>query len=204
MVLLIKTFDPAQIRYAASEWRNVMNMISKAAELENKVGFYHKPSDFIDLTDQLKPILAIRPLKDAIIRIDPTSTILTITHVYLVRMCLLAKAYKSARQIIDQTIFSIPSAADQLYFQRSLDDSTKKIARYTYPFELSANLTYADHLQYFLYSGMIYMSLKEWRKASHFLSIVISSPVVNAVSVIQVEAYKKWVLVNLLEKGTVR
>lgn len=48
------------------------------------------------------------------------------------------------------------------------------------------------------------MALKEWSKARHFLSIVISCPVVNAVSLIMVEAYKKWVLVNLLEKGTVR
>lgn len=48
------------------------------------------------------------------------------------------------------------------------------------------------------------MALKEWSKARHFLSIVISCPVVNAVSLIMVEAYKKWVLVNLLDKGTVR
>ena len=59
-------------------------------------------------------------------------------------------------------------------------------------------------MKYFLYGGMIYMALKEWGKALHFLSIVISSPVANSISLIMVEAYKKWVLVNLLEKGTVR
>lgn len=50
---------------------------------------------------------------------------------------------------------------------------------------------------------MVYMALKEWRSALHFLGIVISTPSVSSVSLIMVEAYKKWVLVSLLEKGKV-
>lgn len=50
---------------------------------------------------------------------------------------------------------------------------------------------------------MIYMGLKKWKRALHFLEIVIVSPVVNNVSKIQVDAYKKWVLVSLLYKGHV-
>lgn len=50
---------------------------------------------------------------------------------------------------------------------------------------------------------MIYMALKQWKKALHLLAIVISSPVVNSVSMIMVEAYKKWVLTSLLENGKV-
>lgn len=47
------------------------------------------------------------------------------------------------------------------------------------------------------------MALKEWRNALHFLGIVISTPSTSSVSLIMVEAYKKWVLVGLLEKGKV-
>lgn len=50
---------------------------------------------------------------------------------------------------------------------------------------------------------MIYTVLKDWDKAIHWLSIVISSPVTGPVSKIMVEAYKKWLLVNLLGKGKV-
>ena len=51
---------------------------------------------------------------------------------------------------------------------------------------------------------MIYMGLKEWKRALLFLEVVIVSPVTNNASKIQVEAYKKWILVNVLYKGRVR
>ncbi|KAJ5122851.1 hypothetical protein N7526_009788, partial [Penicillium atrosanguineum] len=60
---------------------------------------------------------------------------------------------------------------------------------------------YLDYLRYFLYGGMVYMALKEWRKAFHFLSVVISAPTVGSISMVMVEAYKKWVLVGLLANG---
>ena len=68
---------------------------------------------------------------------------------------------------------------------------------------LSAKLDYRDHQLYFLYGAMLYMGLKEWKKALLFLEIVMTSPVMNNASKIQVEAYKKWVLVSLLYKGSV-
>ena len=68
---------------------------------------------------------------------------------------------------------------------------------------LSAKLDYRDHLQYFLFGAMLYMGLKEWKKALLFLEIAMTSPVTNNASKIQVEAYKKWVFVSLLYKGSV-
>ena len=68
---------------------------------------------------------------------------------------------------------------------------------------LSSKLSSKDYLQYFLYGGMIYMALKQWRKALHFLGIVVSMPIAGSLSMIMVEAYKKWILVGLLEKGKV-
>lgn len=50
---------------------------------------------------------------------------------------------------------------------------------------------------------MIYIGLRDWERALLFLEIVIASPTINTTSVIQVEAYKKWVLVSLLLKGRV-
>ncbi|KAL9026372.1 MAG: hypothetical protein Q9196_004956 [Gyalolechia fulgens] len=69
--------------------------------------------------------------------------------------------------------------------------------------ELSAAITYRDPLQYFIYGAMIYMALKEWHRAIPFLEAVLTAPSRNHASRIQVEAYKKWVLVNLLAHGHV-
>lgn len=68
---------------------------------------------------------------------------------------------------------------------------------------LSARLDYRDHLQYFLFGAMIYMGLKEWKRALVFLETVLITPITNNASKIQLEAYRKWVLVNLLHKGRV-
>lgn len=69
---------------------------------------------------------------------------------------------------------------------------------------LPGKLTYQDHLQYFLYGGMIYLGLKKWEKALHLLELAIAAPTTASVSLIMIEAYKKWVLAGLLDKGTVR
>ena len=68
---------------------------------------------------------------------------------------------------------------------------------------LSGKLDYREHLQYFLYGAMIYMGLKKWNRALLFLETVIMAPATTNASKIQVEAYKKWVLVGLLHKGCV-
>lgn len=50
---------------------------------------------------------------------------------------------------------------------------------------------------------MCYIGLKDWDRAKLFLEVVIMSPTQNIVSKIQVDAYKKWVLVSLLRDGKV-
>lgn len=69
---------------------------------------------------------------------------------------------------------------------------------------LSARLTYQDHLEYHLYGALILIALKKWARALDFLELILSSPNNNnAPSTIQIEAYRKWVLVGLLSSGRV-
>jgi COP9 signalosome complex subunit 3 len=97
-----------------------------------------------------------------------------------------------------------PSHAYQAHRQFFLCSEHGSSAAYiTHASGFTAQVTYKDHLQYFLYGAMIYMALKEWESALHLLRIVISCPVANTVSKIMVEAYKKWLLVSLLAKGKV-
>ncbi|KKA20529.1 COP9 subunit 3 [Rasamsonia emersonii CBS 393.64] len=180
-LLFLKTFDPIQVRYAGYEWRKVVESVARAAEAVAK-----------------KPLLAIRPIRDAMLRLDPSGSSFTSNHVLLSRLCLRARAYALALPVIDKDICVFPASADQAYLRRSQPvmcaqhESSATFITNTSGF--SSKLTYRDHLQYFLYSSMIYMGLKQWDRALHFLSIVISSPSINSVSAIMVEAYKKWVL----------
>ncbi|KAH0565889.1 hypothetical protein GP486_000719 [Trichoglossum hirsutum] len=66
---------------------------------------------------------------------------------------------------------------------------------------LTDRLTYQTHLEYHLFGALIYMGLKRWERALEFLTFVIASPTIGSASTIQVEAYKKWVLVGLLYHG---
>lgn len=50
---------------------------------------------------------------------------------------------------------------------------------------------------------MIYTGLKDWERALHFYEIAVIWPINNKVSMIQVEAYKKRVLVGILAYGGV-
>lgn len=155
----------------------------------------------------LKPFLAIQPIREAILRLDPSCSFLTSSHLLLVKLCLHARAYRHALPILNKPICHFPAGPEK---DQSENQQPTLRARHEFSAQvlrnssgLSAKITYRDHLEYFLNGAMIYMVLKQWKKALHFLTIVISSPVINSVSMIMVEAYKKWILVSLLDKGRV-
>jgi len=60
----------------------------------------------------------------------------------------------------------------------------------------------SDVLSYFLWSGLVNIALKRWERALDCLESALTYPIKDgAVSLIMVEAYKKWVLVGLLLEG---
>lgn len=159
------------------------------------------------MTDTSQPIDAISPIRSVILRLDPSSSTFTSTHLLLARLCLEARAYSAALPVLDKDIFYFPpitnKAAENIMFPFLSSKHETGSTFMTPDSGLAAKLDYRDHLQYFLFGAMIYMGLKEWKKAFVFLEIVITSPVTNNASKIQVDAYKKWILVGLLHKGHV-
>ncbi|KAJ5591767.1 uncharacterized protein N7459_002136 [Penicillium hispanicum] len=152
----------------------------------------------------LDPLLAARLIRDAMLRLDPSCAVFTSTHLLLVQLCLHARAYACALPVLERHICHIPGPD-------SIDPSTPSTVlceedntSLTFMANgtgFSSRLSYRDYLRYFLYSGMVYMALKEWRKALNFLGTVISIPTTSSMSLVMVEAYKKWILVGLLDKG---
>ncbi|CAG8929817.1 unnamed protein product [Penicillium salamii] len=137
------------------------------------------------------------------LRLDPSAAVLTSTHLLLVKLCLQAKAYSYALPILNKHICHFPDLPERSSSEPSAScvGPGSSLSFITGVSGFSAKLTYQDYLRYFVYGGMIYMTLKEWQSALHFLGVAISMPTANSVSAIMVEAYKKWVLVGLLEKG---
>ena len=138
---------------------------------------------------------------------DESGSTFTSSHTTFARLSLEARAYTAALPVLDHNIYHFPPttnrSAEHSMFPHLSSHHDSSSTFITPDSGLSGKLEYRDHLEYFLYGAMIFMGLKKWKRALLFLEIVLMSPVVNNVSKIQVDAYKKWVLVNLLHKGHV-
>jgi len=143
------------------------------------------------------------PIRTAMLRLDRSTSCFTSTHLLLIRLCLHTKAFQDALPILDNDIFHFPTVdhSSRTAPPRLCEYHESSSTFITTSSGLSHKLHYQDHLTYFLYGAMLYLGLKEWKRALLFLEIVIVSPASNTASMIQVEAYKKWVLVGLLLKG---
>ena len=69
---------------------------------------------------------------------------------------------------------------------------------------LTLKVTARGYLEYYLMGALCYMGAGFYKKALMFLEIVLAAPSQqNATSFILIEAYRKWVLLNLLVHGYV-
>jgi len=112
--------------------------------------------------------------------------------------------YREALPILETTIHSFPApkplAVDGQYLCSPHTDSSAYI---TEPSGFSEKLTAYDVHEFFLLGAMVYIALQQWEDAKLYLECVLISPSQGTASVLQVEAYKKWVLVGCILKGTV-
>ncbi|KAK2738735.1 hypothetical protein FQN55_000452 [Onygenales sp. PD_40] len=188
-VEFLKVFDPVQVRYAGQEWFSLVEMVAKSAEVASR------------------PLQAVQPLKQAILRLDLSCSTFTSLHTTFVRLCLRSRSYLCALEILNKDICHFPTSADKQFLKRSqtlpCQRHDSSISFITTSSGLPGKINYRSYLEYFLYGAMIYMGLKKWENAIHFLEVVISAPTAaTSVSMIMVEAYKKWILLSLLENGT--
>ena len=188
----MESFDPVQTRYAGNEFRRLFEITA------GRAAFTERPND---------QSTAISALGSAILRIDPSGSTFTSSHLLFVHLCLLMRAYPESLPVLDHNIYHFTSntnraAENNLY--PHLSSNHENSSTFIIPESgLSSKLDYRSHLLFFLYGAMCYMGLKEWKRALLFLEIVIMSPISQNASRIQVEAYKKYILVGILYKGSV-
>ncbi|KAI5815670.1 hypothetical protein BZA77DRAFT_344695 [Pyronema omphalodes] len=162
---LMELYDTRQINYCQREFRRLVESFCQYAEGTSRA------------------IIAVKPLKKALLRID--SSLFSFMHTIFTRICLKAKCYRDAIQVLDIDIFDAPQS-------RSAKDADLR------GFELLSQ----EVMEYYLYGAQLYMGVKNWRRAQDFLSQAIAFPG-NACSAIQVEAYKKYILVGLILDGKI-
>jgi len=116
-------------------------------------------------------------LQTAITKLQAHPLQLTSVHSDLCQLCLMAKCVKPALQFLDVDFNDISKenkSFDVKYF-----------------------------LQYYYYGGMIYASLKQFERALYFFEVAITVPS-QAVSLIVVESFKKYILVSLILHGKLK
>lgn len=125
---------------------------------------------------------------------------LTSAHLLLCQLSLESGEYSGAVPVLKKHVLYIPTSGRQPKYICSLH--LKAHQYLTTESGLTRKLHAQDILEYFLYSGSIFIGLEQWGDAAERLENVITYPVSgNAVSKIMVEAYKKWILVKLLLTG---
>eukprot|EP00004_Rigifila_ramosa_P024873 TRINITY_DN7311_c0_g1_i1.p1 TRINITY_DN7311_c0_g1~~TRINITY_DN7311_c0_g1_i1.p1 ORF type:complete len:461 (-),score=116.18 TRINITY_DN7311_c0_g1_i1:871-2127(-) len=125
---------------------------------------------------KVPPISVLLPLRRSVTATASKPRLLTPMHADFLQVAILAKSYDYARTLVDENACEIdPKTAIQPQ----------------------------DVLLYYYYAGIVYAVLKNFSRSAEMLLAAISMPAVS-VSAIQLEAYKKYVLVSLLAFGSVR
>lgn len=136
------------------------------------------------------------------LRLDPSGSILTSTHISLVKLAYNTDNIAPAVPVIDKSIVYYPNMANQTQTEHLCDLSLPPPAYISRGTGLTTTLKAANVLEYDLLCGMMYCTRREWNKALDAFARVITFPTrEGGTSKIMVEAYKKWVLTSLLANG---
>eukprot|EP01132_Coremiostelium_polycephalum_P009056 gene9056-11094_t len=168
-----------------------LNSLGYLYVLKAKISDTHKNAQtFISQTqnflmncspDQIRPAVIIIPirgvnyLRRAICVIQERASQLTPIHADFLQLCILSKSYSIALPIIE----------DQNITELNPD--------YTH-------INIKDVLCYFYYAGIIFTTLKKYKHALESFKMVFTAPA-TAISAIAIEAYKKYLVIHLIQNG---
>jgi COP9 signalosome complex subunit 3 len=140
------------------------------------------------------------------LRLDQSTETLTSAHRMFAYLCLLSKSYSEALPILENDIYHFPSATNPVFRNKMRPVCATHEFSSAYITASSGHSKKLNHravLEYYMYAAMIYMCLKNWERALFFLEACITMPTQGVASMIQVEAYRKYLLVGLIHTGAV-
>jgi COP9 signalosome complex subunit 3 len=136
-----------------------------------------------------QPNLAVGPLQAALLRLVHISTYVSLQTPFLL-LCLGTRSFRSASTVLAQTTDRYP--------ERARDDTLKEQKGSTV-----TNGEIGTLLDYHIAAAMVHIGVKRWNSAQEHLSYVMSFTSHGSVHSLMIEAYKKSVLVGLIENGRV-
>ncbi|KIL96357.1 hypothetical protein FAVG1_01101 [Fusarium avenaceum] len=175
-------FNPLQIRYVGLGFRRLLETVA-AGKL-------------------LTPAVSVEVIASSLLRMDPTGSMLTSTHLLLAKTAYQTAWIEPVLKILDCDTTFFPGMAG-LKDSKLLCDSSLHPTSFISPETgLTESVTSSTILEYNHLSALCYMSRRDWAKAFRSLERVITHPSKDkGVSKIMDEAYKRWLLVGLLKDG---
>lgn len=162
-----------------------------------------------------QPSITIDILTTAILRLDPTASTFTSTHLLLMKYAAEKQAYLPAINIAKRDILYYPIPASSRHNMLGAFGETSKRGFFlgdetlaSPVFITQANgftdkITSAMILEYNYLRGLIFISQKDWSNAQVALEQVVGHPCrERGVSKIMVDSHNKWILVGLLNEGS--
>lgn len=142
----------------------------------------------------------------AILRLDPTGSLLTDKHLILVRLAYDTDTAEHAFDAIDKQIVYFPNMSKGTTVgapQKSICDLSLSPPDYiSTDIGLTEALDVEGILQYDLFCGLLYCTRSQWGRARAAFERVIAHPTRDGgVSKFMSDAYNKWLLVSLLVNG---
>ncbi|KAI1851004.1 hypothetical protein JX266_003669 [Neoarthrinium moseri] len=182
LVVFLLSFDARQLRYAGAHLLDILNVVGQG--------------------QLLPPAVAVNVLAAAILRIDPSGSMLTSTHINLVKLAYTTDNIEPALPVIDNSIVFYPGMANHKTPDLLCDLTLSPPSFISKDSGLTSLLKAPAILEYDLLCGMMYCARRDWAKAVAAFERVISYPTRDmGTSKIMADAYKKWVLVSLLHAG---
>ncbi|KAI1150692.1 cop9 subunit [Nemania diffusa] len=176
------SFDGRQCRYAGSLLLDLMDAVGSGRILP--------------------PRVAVNCLARSILTLDASGTMLTSSHLPLVKLAYNTNNMEPALHVIEKEIVFFPGMSNHETAQYLCDTTLSPPSYISRNTGLTARLKSATVLEYDLMCGMIYSVRREWEKAREAFGRVVSFPTKETgCSKIMIEAFKKWVLVSLLSEG---
>eukprot|EP00397_Hematodinium_sp_SG-2012_P034740 GEMP01037285.1.p1 GENE.GEMP01037285.1~~GEMP01037285.1.p1 ORF type:complete len:479 (+),score=92.91 GEMP01037285.1:29-1438(+) len=153
--------------------------------------------DMVTIADQGSPqqmLRILRGLRAAVEKCRASAEVLTPIHCEYLRACLKAQAYHLPVPLLEEPIYDLCGP------MVGLSGPTLPVRESNGAY--NCGLSPKEFLMYWYYGALIWIGLKEFRKAQHMLMMALICPSQTLIS-IQVDAYKKFLLVGLKLTGEI-
>jgi COP9 signalosome complex subunit 3 len=144
----------------------------------------------------------VKLLAAALLRIDPTGSILTSHHLPLVKMAYETDNIETVVELISKNIVYYPGMKGNYDTHYICDMSVPPAVYMTPESGITSKLTTSAVLEYDLLCGLCHLSRRSFQAACDAFERVLTFPTKDlGCSKMMVDAYSRWVLVNLLLHG---